>query len=445
MKNYSVESLIAKGAFACGCGKTHAAHLKDALICEKAVEKLPQYIKNFGGTKAYVLADVNTVKAGGAALEILEKNGIEYKIYVYSENHIEPDDRTVGRAFLNFDSSCDIVVGIGSGVINDIGKIIASTAKLPYIIVATAPSMDGFASSTSSVIRDGLKVSVDSKCPDVVIGDLDILCKAPPFMAASGLGDMLAKYISICEWRIGNVVTGEYYCEEVADIIRFALTKCVESADKILSGDKEAVRSVMEGLVISGIAADYAGVSRPVSGVEHYFSHIWDMRAVEFGTPMSLHGIQCGIGTLLAIKGYELLKDFTPDIDYSLAQFEKFDKEEWIRQINSYLGAAGDVMIDNSRKCELYNPGYHRNRIENICNNWDKIIEIINEELPLSDVIEAVLKKIEAPVTSDEIGIDSKTNSLTFRMTKDIRDKYILSALMFDMGVLDNFAEKAYN
>ena len=445
MKNYSVESLIEKGAFACPCGKTHAAHLKDALICEKAVEKLPHYIEKLGGTKAYILADVNTVKAGGAALDMLEKNGIDYKIYVYNENHIEPDDRTVGRAFLNYDFSCDIVVGIGSGVINDIGKIIASTAKLPYIIVATAPSMDGFASSTSSVIRDGLKVSVDSKCPEVVIGDLDILCKAPPFMAASGLGDMLAKYISICEWRIGNVVTGEYYCEEVADIIRFALRKCVESADSILSGDKDAVRSVMEGLVISGIAADYAGVSRPVSGVEHYFSHIWDMRAVEFRTPMSLHGIQCGIGTLLAIKGYELLKDFTPDRDYAIAQFEKFDKEAWIKEINAYLGAAGDVMIKNARRCELYNPDFLINRLENICSNWDKIIEIINEELPSSAVIESILKKIDAPVSSDEIGIDSKTNSLTFKMTKDIRDKYILSALMFDMGVLDNFAEKAYN
>ena len=445
MKNYSVESLISTGAFECGCGKTHAAHLRDALICEKAVEKLPQYIKNLGGTKAYVLADVNTVEAGASALEILDRNGIDYKKYVYGENHIEPDDRTVGRAFLNYDYSCDIVVGIGSGVINDIGKIIAGTAKLPYIIVATAPSMDGFASSTSSVIRDGLKVSVDSKCPDVVIGDLDILCKAPPFMAASGLGDMLAKYISICEWRIGHTVTGEYYCEEVADIIRFALGKCVENADKILSGDKDAVKSVMEGLVISGIAADYAGVSRPVSGVEHYFSHIWDMRAVEFGTPMSLHGIQCGIGTLLAIRGYELLKDFTPDKDFALGQFEKFDKEAWIEKIAGYLGSAGDVMIENARRCELYNPAYHLKRLDNICNNWNSIIEIINEELPSSDFITGILKKIEAPVSSDEIGIDSSTNPLTFRMTKDIRDKYILSALMFDTGVLDNFAEKAYN
>lgn len=445
MNKYSVENLISKGEFVCKCGKKHSAHLKASCICENAVEKLPGFIKKLGGTKAYILADANTVEAGKAAFDVLNRNGTDYKLYVYNEDHIEPDDRTVGRAFLNFDYSCDIVIGVGSGVINDIGKIISRTADLPYIIVATAPSMDGFASSTSSVIRDGLKVSVDSKCPDVVIGDLDILCKAPAFMAASGLGDMLAKYISICEWRIGNIVTGEYYCEEVADIIRFALGKCVENADKILSGDKDAIKSVMEGLVISGIAADYAGVSRPVSGVEHYFSHIWDMRAVEFGTPMSLHGIQCGIGTLLAIKGYELLKNHKPDKRSALTQFENFDKSLWLKQINEYLGSAGDVMIKNAEKCELYNSEKFKNRLENICNNWDKIIDIINEELPDSEEIINILKVINAPVSADEIGIDSKTNALTFKMTKDIRDKYILSTLMFDLGVLDIFADKAYN
>ena len=94
---------------------------------------------------------------------------------------------------------------------------------------------------------------------------------------------------------------------------------------------------------------------------------------------------------------------------------------------------------------ELYNPEYHLKSLEYICNKWNSIFEIINEELPSSDFITGILKKIEAPVSSDEIGIDSSTNPLTFRMTKDIRDKYILSALMFDTGVLDNFAEKAYN
>lgn len=444
MKNYSVESLIAKGSFTCECGKTHSAHLKYALICEKAVEKLSQYIEKLGGSKAYVLADESTVKAGKAALDNLEQSGIDYCIYIY-ESGIEPDDKTVGRAFLNFDYSCDIVIGIGSGVINDICKIVSRTANLPYIIIATAPSMDGFASSTSSVIRDGLKVSVDSKCPDVVIGDLDILCKAPKIMAAAGLGDMLAKYISICEWKIGSIVTGEYYCEEVADIIRFALGKCVENADKILSGNKEAVKSVMEGLVISGIAADYAGVSRPVSGVEHYFSHIWDMRAVEFGTPASLHGIQCGIGTLLAVRCYELLKDFRPDKDYALSQFFNYNKESWLHKISEYLGSAGDVMIKNAVKSKLYNPEYFIKRLDNICNNWNNIIDTVNVELPSSDYISEILKITDAPVTSDEIGIDSGTNALTFKMTKDIRDKYILSALLFDMGVLDNFADKAYN
>ncbi|MBO4894149.1 MAG: sn-glycerol-1-phosphate dehydrogenase [Clostridia bacterium] len=444
MQNISVENLINKGAFECPCGKTHSAHLKKAVISRGAVSLLPEFIKEYGCKKPYVLADINTVKAGEKALEVLDEAGIEYVKYVYNEKHIEPDDTSAGKAFLNFSYSCDIVIGIGSGVINDIGKIVSRMTGLPYIIVGTAPSMDGYASSTSSVIRDGLKVSVDSRCPDIVIGDLDILCKAPAYMAAAGLGDMLAKYISVCEWRIGNVVTGEYYCEEVASIIRYALNKCVEGADKLAEGDEETIRSIMEGLVISGIAADYAGVSRPVSGVEHYFSHIWDMRNAEFGTPMDLHGIQCGIGTLLAVKGYNRLLSLSPDKEKAAEKFGSFDIDAWREKISGYLGSAGEQMIKNTRTCELYNGEKFNERIENICDNWNIIKEIVSEEIPRYETVLNILKTIKAPVSSDEIGIPSATNPLTFRMTKDIRDKYILSTLLFDMGLLDETAEDVF-
>ena len=103
---------------------------------------------------------------------------------------------------------------------------------------------------------------------------------------------MLAKYVSICEWRIANLITGEYYCETIAQMVRTALKKCVDNAEGLLKRDEEAIKAVFEGLIIGGVAMSYAGVSRPASGVEHYFSHVWDMRALEFGTNMDLHGIQ---------------------------------------------------------------------------------------------------------------------------------------------------------
>ena len=445
MENYSAASLIARGAFDCPCGKRHAARLKQAVVKRGAVNELARIVRGFGGKKAYVLCDANTFAAAGIrVLRALTSNGIEYTIFQYPGQRTEPDEKAVGAAFLHFDHSCDILVGVGSGVINDIGKIVAKMTGLPYVIVATAPSMDGFASSTSSVVRDGLKVSVDSKCPDAVIGDTDILREAPLPMIRAGLGDMLAKYVSICEWRIGRLVTGEYYCEEVAAIIRAALKKCVDNAGGIMSREPAAVEAVMEGLLLSGIAADYAGVSRPVSGVEHYFSHLWDMRALEFGTPWSLHGIQCGVGTVLALKGYERLAQMTPDREKALEAFARFDRKAWYGEIRQYLGSAADAILQTADRSERYDAKKHRQRLDNIVAHWDEIRKIIQEELPTSHYAAALLKIIGAPVSSAEFGVPTAENALTFKMTKDIRDKYILSTLLFDMGELENVSREIY-
>lgn len=441
---FTVDGILSRGEFACSCGKTHSAHLKKAIIRDGAITALPGKIKKLGGTKAYIVADKNTLGAAGDRVFAALKTGkIPYTLFSFGSERIEPDEKAVGAVVLNMDYSCDILIGIGSGVINDICKIVSKQTGLPYIIVGTAPSMDGYASSTSSVIRGGLKVSVDSRCPDIIIGDLDVLAAAPMLMIQSGLGDMLAKYVSVCEWRIGHIVTGEYYCEEVAELIRFALRKIVENADGILTRDKKAVKAVMEGLIISGIAADYAGVSRPVSGVEHYFSHLWDMRALEFGTPWSLHGIQCGIGTYLAAKGYEKLLIQVPDEQRARDFFDKVDKDERCEAIKKYLGRAGDTIIANLNASERANPEKHLQRLKNIEENWTEIKNIIRTEMPSSERIKEILTQIGAPVSSGEIGIPESENALTFALTMDIRDKYILSTLMFDMGLLP-LAETIY-
>ena len=114
--------------------------------------------------------------------------------------------------------------------------------------------MDGYASATSSMSRDGVKVSLNSRCADVIIGDTDILKTAPLHMLKSGLGDMLAKFVSIAEWRIAHIITGEYYCEEVAQLIRSAVKKCVDNAAGLLQRDEAAIEAVFEGLVIGGVA-----------------------------------------------------------------------------------------------------------------------------------------------------------------------------------------------
>jgi len=342
---------------------------------------------------------------------------------------------------MHYDKTCDVIVGVGSGVINDICKILSNLTGKPYIIVATAPSIDGYASATSSMSRDGVKISLNSRCADVIIGDTDILKTAPAHMLRSGLGDMLAKFVSIAEWRIAHLITGEYYCEEVAQLIRDAVKKCVDNAEGLLKGEEAAIEAVFEGLVIGGVAMAYAGVSRPASGVEHYFSHVWDMRGLEFGTKVDLHGIQCAMATMKAVELYEKVMEVTPDYAKAKAYVESFCLESWNKQLREFLGSSAETMIELEKKEGKYRRDTHAARFARIEKNWPAILEILRQELPNKMELCKLMDTVGISRDLATIDVDSETAKMTFRATKDIRDKYVLSRLAWDLGILEDLCQ----
>lgn len=426
-----------KKIFTCECGKIHNALIDEYVVEKNAISRLADYVKKYNGTKAFILADKNTYLAGGQkAISILEQNAIPYSKYIFNQDNLSPNESAVGSAIMHYDKTCDIIIAVGSGVINDIGKILAKTTSHPYIIVATAPSMDGYASATSSMDMDGLKVSLPTTNANVVIGDIDILKTAPDHMLSSGLGDMLAKYVSIAEWKIANIITGEYYCQTVADIVMDALNDCVKNAKGLLKRENEAIKAVFKGLVLGGVAMNYAGLSRPASGVEHYFSHVWDMRGLEFNIKTDLHGIQCAVGTLYATKIYEQVKKIVPDKKTALNFAKSFDYNTYCEFLKEFLGKGAISMIELDKKERKYDLDKHQKRFDVIANNWDKILEIINE-MPSSNEIESLLDTINAPKSAKEMGIDDSNLKSVFLATKDIRDKYVLSRLCWDLGIID--------
>ena len=422
----------------CACGKAHTAPIDEILVGKGVIARLPEFVAKYGAKKPFLLADVNTWAAAGEAVtSILDAAGIPYSKYVSPCAALEPNEEAVGSVFMHFDCKCDLVITVGSGVLNDIGKILSNVHGCPYIIVGTAPSMDGYASASSSMSMDGLKVSLPTRVADVIIGDVDILKNAPDHLLKAGLGDMLAKYISIAEWRIAHIITGEYYCEEVAQLIRTALKKCTDNAAGLLQHDEAAIAAVFEGLVIGGVAMTYAGVSRPASGVEHYFSHVWDMRGLAKGTKVDLHGIQCALGTLLAARLYEAIKVMTPDEAKASAYVAGYSFPEWCETLRAFVGTGAEAMIAQEAKEGKYNKSTHPARFALIRDNWDAIVKIINEEIPSAADIEKILVTIGISPDIAQLDLTSDDAKLTFQATKDIRDKYVLSRLAWDLGVMD--------
>lgn len=440
VKNFNINAVLGANNIFCHCGRRHTVSVKEVLIERGAVSQVPGLVRKHGGSRPYLIADRNTFKAAGEAVcGYMQKENLPYSQFVF-ELSPEPDELAIGRVAMQYDTRCDFILGVGSGTMNDISKIIAHITGLPYMIVGTAPSMDGYASATSSVIQDGIKHSLNTVCPTVIVADLDIMCKAPLRLLRAGLGDMLAKYVSICEWRLSHLITGEYYCEEVASIVRGALNKCV-SVEDLSDMNPETVKPIVEGLIISGMAMDMAGLSRPASGMEHYFSHLWDMRSLEFHTPSDLHGIQCGVGTLLCLRVYQYIRSVIPNRQKAMDFVRDFQPDVWNRFLVDFLGKSAQGLIEIEKIEKKYDPQSHQKRLEVILGHWDDILQIISEELPGYGQVEKLMQRHGMPVTPEDLGHSDTEVRDTFIATKDIRDKYIASRLLWDLGLLDEARE----
>ena len=422
------------GAVCPSCGKKHFGLLRDYIAGENAIGQLPALLNKYECKRPFVLCDPNTYRAAGKCVEdVLKEAGISFSLHVMAAEKPAPDEKTVGEALMYCDTACDAVIAVGGGVINDTCKIIAAAKKVPDMIVATAPSMDGFASATSSMERSGLKISLNSKCPEAVIADPEILIYAPKRMILSGIGDILAKYVSLVEWQIANLLIGDFYCETIAGIVKDSLAQCVRDAKAAVNGDKNAILSVMEALVISGLAMNYAEISRPASGLEHYISHIVDMRALEWGTPSDFHGIQCAVATLTTVRAYEKLFASLPDKEKALAVVSAYDNEKWNAYLREKLGHGAESIIAGEAKERKYEKEKHAVRLDKIISEWDTLAEMV-KQLPSAEELESFMKDIGHPTEPQELGLTEAQWQEAFLMAKDIRDKYVLGRLLWDLG-----------
>lgn len=306
---------FAELSYPCSCGRTHGVGIKKILIESGCIVKLPEVVRALGGTRAFVMADNNTYPVAGEQTEqLLKDSGIPYHSRVFvSEKPLVPNEYAVGSALAEMEMEDDIIIAVGSGSLNDTARMLSARTRLPYVIVATAPSMDGFASTVSPLILDGMKVTKPAVYPMAIVADTAIMKDAPMPMLTAGFGDIIGKYTALADWRLARDINGEYYCDEVVALVERAVEKCAENAAGLRVRDEEAVRAVTEALILSGIAIGLVGVSRPASGAEHHFSHYWEVDALSHGEEHPLHGNSVGVGAVISASLYELAKPYLPE------------------------------------------------------------------------------------------------------------------------------------
>lgn len=438
----SIENLISQEWVGCACGRNHATDLHYVKTAPDAIRFLPEALDALHVTKPFIIFDQNTYKAAGEkTLSALKAAGIAYQLFVYEQTPLkmEPDETAVGAVTMAFDPACDGIIAVGSGVINDCSKVLANTAKLPLTVVATAPSMDGYTSNSSSMIQNHIKVSLYVECPHAIICDTDIMKDAPIQMLMAGLGDMLAKYISVCEWRISSLVTGEYYCDNIAGLMRASVNKCWSMADRLMRRDPQAVAAVSEGLILSGIAMSFAKISRPASGLEHYFSHLWEMIALSRGEESHLHGIQVEVGTVITLHLMDELKKITPSRERAEAAMATFSQKKWNEEVRAIFGKITPSIIEGEKFSGLNDQHKHQIRLDSIMAHWPEIVRIMEEELPPTSEILGKMKQLNMPHSPKDLGIDLNETKKAFIGSRVIRDKYLTSTLIWDLGLTEQF------
>ncbi len=309
-------SKMAGISFDCSCGRNHSVDIGKIFFNHTGVsEEILEAILDYKGKEILLVADNNTYKIYGAHVEeILTGNGFQYRKFVFETTHpLVPDEKTLGRLLVEVEKETELILAVGSGVINDICKHVGLKTNKPYIIVGTAPSMDGYASVVSPIIVDCIKKTLPGKYPQAIIADTSVLKDAPMDMLRAGFGDILGKLIALDDWKLSNIINGELYCRTCVKLVENALDKCIKNIDGLANRDEKAVGYVMEALVLSGLAIGLHGDSRPASGAEHNFAHYWDMDAISKNQEHPLHGNSVAVGTVIASYVYDFMKPYLPE------------------------------------------------------------------------------------------------------------------------------------
>ncbi len=423
----------------CGCGRIHQTALKRAEISGGAIEKLPGLVRKLGHSRVFVISDANTWPVLGKKAEtVLKDAGIPCGGVVLPGD-VLADEEGVGRVLLHFDRDSDLILAVGTGTVNDIGKLVSYRLRLPYFIVATAPSMDGFVSNVAAMTADRMKTTYPAHVPEAVIADLDVLSQAPMAMIAAGLGDILGKYTALCDWRISHIINGEYECPEIAGMMEEAIRQAADSADGLLARDPEAVSGLMEALILSGIAMSFALISRPASGSEHHISHFWEMRFLAEGRRPVLHGTKVGVGTILSLGLYQRLLAQSVDFQWAREHAASFDKKAWEAAVRKGFGPAAEGVLELEKTARKNDAALHGERIRRIQEHWPELTEVM-QRLPDADRVRSLLQKMGAAVSPADLGIDGELTREAILLAKEVRDRYTVLQLLWDLGLLERYA-----
>lgn len=424
----------------CDCPCTHSTPDQDIYVGRGLLERLPGYINSRGlGKHCVVVCDENTYRAAGEKVHgVLTQAGFDAILLKFERSgELVPDETTIGELLLTIQPETEFLVAVGSGSITDTCRVNAARCKIPFVSVGTAASMDGYTSVVAPLMLHGVKIHRNGPCPEIIVCDLDVLATAPMSMVRSGVGDVLGKYIAIADWEIGNIINDEPYCHTCGEIVLDAVGRLMENIDEIRNRTEKGMQVLIEGLLLAGITIMIVGHTRAVASVEHNIAHFVEMKMLERYHRAPSHGDTVGVGTLMV---YPMFKRFAND-DISKIDAEAREpmdhaaRREWM--LRSYGQVAGSTIMEENPGDFLTKEELVR-RVKRAQERFGEIKRVIDDMPSYDDILDA-MKRLGAPVTMDELGVDRDIVNMSVHCAKDYRTRYTLFKTLDELGIIDDY------
>ncbi len=405
----------------CDCGKTHTCDIEYVYIEKNAAKRLSKICGGY--QRILIVADENTFAAAGErTLASLSGKAVTKCIFSGSEILV-PNEAAIVEVQSHI-NGIDLLIGIGSGVIQDLCKYVSFRKAVPYIIVATAPSMDGYASNGAAMITGGMKVTYSVGLPKAIIADTEVLANAPFAMIQAGYGDIIGKFSALNDWKLSRCINGEYFCSYIYDLTFQQIKTTLALAKGILERNEESIQALMEALVIIGIMMSFAGSSRPASGSEHHLSHFFEITGLLNKTEYFPHGIDVAYATVITAEIREgILANKFPSTIY------RPDSGQRLRKMKEIYGAVADGCI----KLQDNAGNYAKDRTA-VYSGKEEEIRSILAEMPSSAQIKQMLSYVNLDMENFFALYGKEKIKDATLYAKDLKDRYTVLWMNYDFN-----------
>lgn len=337
-----------------------------------------------------------------------------------------------------------IPIAVGSGTLNDITKLAAHQCGRPYMVIGTAASMDGYTAFGAAITRDGFKQTFACPAPRAVLADLDILTRAPSAMTASGYGDLLGKITAGADWLLADALGIEQIDQRAWALVQHPLREWLTGPELLRRGDQQATARLVEGLILSGLAMQSYQTSRPASGSEHQFSHLWEMESHDH-TAVS-HGFKIGVGSVAVAALYEqLLARDLRALDIATAQHawpSRATVERNVRAAHT-VPIMADKAVEESL-AKYVDAAQIGQRMAALQERWPELRERLAAQLMTAAQVQAALQAAGAPTDPAAIGVDLSRLQSSYCRAQQIRRRYTVLDLLNEAGILSDCVDTLF-